>query len=52
VDDTGGMHIFETALDESVDGYQEIKYCATYQDLVEKILDELLFQGPRGEQTM
>jgi len=53
VDDASRMHVFEPTLsgrdkDEGgIDGEVE-----AYQDLVQKVLNELLLQRPRGKETM
>ena len=53
VDDTSRMHVFEPTLsgrdkDEAgIDGEIE-----AHQDLVQKVLDKLLLQRPRGKETM
>ena len=50
VDHTGGVDIFQSALEESAEPCQP--GFATYQNLVQEILDELFLEGSRGEQTV
>jgi len=52
--DAGGMHIFQPTLvsvNDCHDGDQKQDW-STYHDLVEEVLDELLLQGPGGQQAM
>lgn len=50
VNNSGGVDVFQSALDKSVEtchgGF------ATYQNLVQEVLDKLLLEGSRGEQTV
>lgn len=45
MDDSSGVHVFETALGEDTDEDREGRDRAiTYEDLVEEVLNELLFE--------
>jgi hypothetical protein len=50
VDDSGGVDVFQSALGKLADPC----HCrfATYQDLVQEVLNKLLLEGSRGEQTV
>jgi hypothetical protein len=45
VDNTSGMHVFETALTKNSDQDREDHdRTITYEDLIEEVLNELLFE--------
>lgn len=53
VDDTGGVDVFEAALDlELVNAVVFVRSWVTYHDLVQEVLDELLLKRPRSEKSV
>jgi hypothetical protein len=50
VDNSSGVDVFQSTLEKSAEpchaGF------ATYQNLVQEVLDELLLEGSRGKQTV
>jgi len=53
VNDTGGVHVFQSSLQVKVgflwDNFDMIE---THQDLIQEILNKLFFQRPAGQQAM
>ena len=53
MDNSSGVHVFETALTENNDQDREGEdRTITYEDLIEEVLNELLFERTRSQQAM
>lgn len=50
--DSGRVNVFQPSLEAVSDAYKDTGLGETHQDLVQEILDELLLQRPRREQSM
>ena len=52
VDNASRMYVFQTPLYSVRLSRHNVTYCGTYENLVEKILDELLLERSRGQETV
>ena len=53
VDNTGRVYVLQTPLDADIRmPVVKMSWVKTYEDLVEEVLDELLLEGARSEQSV